>query len=138
MKIAIDTNNQVVVSAVVGSTFVVTRYYPNGTPASGSSIQETVVIAATSLGGTSSSLYTIAKLLIDTDNKTIITAYDAHPTPNDIIVMRLTVNLSGLDTTLFNAPQGYISYQVSTGNTQVGTDALIHSDGRIIVVGSES
>lgn len=133
MKIAIDTNNQ-----VVGSTFVVTRYYQNGTLASGTSIQETVVIAATSLGGTSSSLYTIAKLLIDTENKTIITAYDAHPTPNDIIVMRLTANLSGLDTTLFNASQGYISYQVSTGNTQVGTDALIHPDGRIIVVGSES
>lgn len=138
MKIAIDTNNQVVVTAVVGSTFVVTRYYQNGTLASGTSIQETIVIAATSLGGTSSSLYTIAKLLIDTDNKAIITAYDAHPTPNDIIVMRLTANLSGLDTTLFNASQGYISYQVSTGNTQVGTDAMIHPDGRIIVVGSES
>lgn len=138
MNVAIDTNNQVVVTAVVGSKFVIYRYYPDGTITTGSSIQEQLTVVATDLGGTSSSLYTIARLLIDTDNKTIITAYDAYPTPNLLIVMRATANLSGLDTTLFNSPNGYISYQVSTGSTQVGTDALIHPDGRIIVVGSES
>jgi len=137
MNIAVDTNNQVVVVGIVGSTFIVNRYYPDGTITTGSSIQEQLIIAATSLGGTASSLYTISKLLVDTDNKTIITAYDAYPTPNDLIVMRATANLSGFDTTLFNSPDGYIAYQVSTGNTQVGNDALIHPDGRVIVVGFE-
>ena len=76
--------------------------------------------------------------MIDLDGKAIITGYDAYPTPNSLVVMRTTANLSGLDTTLFNSPNGYITYQVSTGYTQVITDSLIDSNGRIVSVGWEN
>ena len=134
IKVTIDANNQVVVAAVVGTTFVINRYSSDGT-----SVSQTLTVLAASIGGdNTNSVYTLAKLLIDTDGKAIITAYDAYPAQNLLVVFRTTATLSGLDTAVFNSPNGYIQYQVSTGSTQVITDSLIHPDGRIVSVGYEN
>jgi len=133
IQVAIDANNQVVAAAVVGTTFVIYRYSADGTTA-----PEKLTIAASDIGGIDiSSIYTISKLIIDTSGQAIVTGYDAYPTPNNTVVMRATPTLSGLDTTDFNAPDGYIAYQVAIGNSQVVTDSLIHPDGRIVLTGWE-
>ena len=88
----------------------------------------------TSFAGTSSSTFTIGRLLVDALGNVIIVASDSNPTPDQIVVTRITSALA-LDTT-FNT-NGWLSYDIAAGNSQQVTDALIHPDGRIIVVGSE-
>ena len=74
----------------------------------------------------------MSKLLADIDSKYIIVAYDSYA--NNIVMTRLMPALT-LDTSFDTT--GYLTYVVGTG-TQTTSDALIHPDGRIIVVGSNS
>ena len=73
-------------------------------------------------------------MLVDVQGNVIIVVDDSNPTPNTILITRLVPALT-LDPT-FNG-SGYLTYEVASGNTQVVTDAMIHPDGRIIVVGNE-
>ena len=132
MRVAIDSSNNVVVAAITasGNTIAVKQY-----PAAGGTATQTAAITGTALGN-ALAVYTISKLLVDTQNNVIVVAYDTQA--EKAVVVRL-VDDSGsyiLDTT-FNST-GYIAYSVGSGTTaQVTKDAMVHPDGRIIVVGSE-
>jgi hypothetical protein len=78
----------------------------------------------------------ITKLVADSSGLLYVIGYDAGASPQQIVIARLLANLSGLDTT-FNATLGYKKYGVTAGSTQIATDALIHPDGRILIVGSQ-
>ena len=134
-KLVVDGSGNVIVAAVTGdgttsATITVYSYVPAGT-STGATASFT---GGTGFAGSASSLFTIGRLLVDVQGNVIIVAYDSDPTPNQIVVTRLTSALA-LDAT-FNT-NGWISYAVDGGNTQMVTDALIHPDGRILVVGSE-
>ncbi|MBP6869957.1 hypothetical protein KBC04_03685 [Candidatus Babeliales bacterium] len=135
MKVAVDSSNNVYAAAVIstlagaGNSIVVNNYDTTGTE------QNSVELTGTMLGGGTSAVYQLARLLVDADGNTIVVAYDTFA--KRIVIARLTT-VFALDST-FNSPNGYITYAVAAGATsQVAHDALIHPDGRIIVVGSES
>ena len=134
-KVVVDGSGNVIVAAITGdgtTSHIVTvySYVPDGT--SVNAINS--FTAGTGFPGSTSSTFTIGRLLVDTQGNVIVVAYDSHPTPNTILVTQLVSALT-LDPN-FNG-SGYLTYKVSTGSTQVVTDALIHPDGRILVVGSE-
>lgn len=130
MKVAVDSSNNVVAAAITGSgnTISVKSY-----SASNGTQTHTAAIAGSSLGNVSA-VYNIGRLLVDMQGNVIVVAYDTNA--NNILVTRLTSSLV-LDTT-FNGT-GYITYAVADGTTtQTASDAIIHPDGRIIVVGAEA
>jgi uncharacterized delta-60 repeat protein len=134
MKVAVDSSNNVIVAAVTasGNTIAVKQY-----PAAGGTATETAAITGTNLGN-ASAVYTIARLLVDAQNNVIVVAYDTNAT--QVVVMRLVISGGSyiLDST-FNNTTGYVLYTVPTGTaSQVAKDAMIHPDGRIIIVGSEA
>ncbi|MGZ6250596.1 MAG: hypothetical protein ACXWL2_01060, partial [Candidatus Chromulinivorax sp.] len=129
MKVAVDSSNNVYAAAGVasGNSIAVKWYNTSGTQ------QHTATIAGSSLGN-ASAVYTISRLIVDAAGNVIVVAYDSNL--KQVLVMRLTSALA-LDNT-FNGT-GYITYAVGSGSSsQVATDALIHPDGRILVVGSEN
>jgi len=135
-KVVIDGSGNIIVAAVTGNgttskTITVYSYVPAGT----STNHTASFTGGTSFAGSSSSTFTIGRLLVDALGNVIIVACDTNPTPDQILVTRLTSALA-LDTT-FNT-NGWLSYDVANGSSQQVTDALIHPDGRIIVVGSEN
>lgn len=135
-KVAIDGSENIIVAAVTGNgttskTITVYSYVPAGTSTNATAS----FTGGTSFAGTSSSTFTIGRLLVDALGNVIIVASDSNPTPDQIVVTRITSALA-LDTT-FNT-NGWLSYDIAAGNSQQVTDALIHPDGRIIVVGSEN
>ena len=90
-------------------------------------------ITATQLGNASGE-YTLSRLIVDAQRNIIAVMYDSNAA--QVVVARLTDALV-LDTT-FNTT-GYIRYQVAGAITSnVATDAMIHPDGRILVVGSQA
>ncbi|MDP3788669.1 MAG: hypothetical protein Q8Q60_05145 [Candidatus Chromulinivorax sp.] len=131
-RVAIDQLGKIVVASVhnSGLDFVVKRYTQDGV------IDTDCTISSTMLGGTTS--LTIAKLLIDEQGTIAIVGYDTA-LAGQIIVMHLRADLSGLDSSAHSSGRlGYVKYAIASGATQIITDALIHQDGRILVVGSES
>lgn len=129
MRVAVDSSNNAYAAAVIasGNSIMVKSY----SVTDGTQIN-TVTKTGTQLGN-ASAVYTMAKLLVDAQGNVIVVAYDSNAV--NVLVMRLTSSLA-LDTT-FNGT-GYITYAVAGGvGSQVATDAMIHPDGRIIIVGSE-
>ncbi len=139
IRVAIDSSNNVVVAAVTNVSSVANislhTYSTTGTQ-----VVATTVFNATALGGLTSSVYRLASLMVDIDGKVIFVVSDSNPTPNMITVARVVQSGSSyiLDST-FNPSStlGYLNYQVSTTNTQIANDALVHPDGRIFIGGSE-
>ncbi|MDP3788668.1 MAG: hypothetical protein Q8Q60_05140 [Candidatus Chromulinivorax sp.] len=133
MRVAIDGNGKIIVVAVnsSGTNYVINRYLSTG------ALDVSLTITSANLGTVTN--ITLSKLLVGIDGKVTIVGYDANAIQNKIMIVRTTTTLSGMDTT-FNASQtpGYITYEVASGVTQTANDAIIHPDGRIIVVGSEN
>ncbi len=133
MCVALDGNGKIIVAAVnnSGTNCVINRYLATGI------LDVSLTITSANLGVLTS--FTLAKLLVGADGKVSIVGSDANTTQNNMVIARTTTTLSGLDTT-FNTAQtpGYIKYRVASGATQIATDAMIHPDGRILVVGSEN
>lgn len=133
MRVAIDSNGKIIVAAVnnSGTNYVINRYLPTGV------LDVSLTITSANLGGITS--LTIAKLLVDTNGKITVVGYDANTTQNKVVIVRTTSTLSGLDTT-FNTLQtsGYNKYAIASGVTQTANDAIIHPDGRILIVGSQN
>ncbi|MBV8660875.1 MAG: hypothetical protein JO129_01880, partial [Candidatus Dependentiae bacterium] len=143
IKVAVDSSNNVIVAAITnsGNSIVVKNYGTNGT------VLYTGTFTGTNLGN-ASAVYTIARLLIDADGKVIVVASDSNAT--NILVARIIPSMTLVTTYVldtlangssspFNGVLGYITYAVAGGtNSQNTTDAIIHPDGRIIVVGSEN
>jgi hypothetical protein len=88
--------------------------------------------------------------MVDENGKTIAVFYDnnTETSVHKVLVIRLTTGLA-LDSTfnVFDATTnplgvvggGYLLYAVAGGtSSQAAYDALIHPDGRILIVGSES
>ena len=131
IKVAVDSSDNVYVAAGVTGNSITVKSYSNST----GNQTHTVTKTGTQLGD-ASAVYTMARTIVDQQGNVIVVAYDTNVLTT--LVMRLTSSLA-LDTANFNAPNGYIAYAVGGGSTtQVATDALIHPDGRIIIVGSES
>ncbi len=128
IRVAIDGNGKVVVAAMASSGLLLTieRYNDDGTLDNAIDTAEDIVYGFTS--------GSITKLIIDQDNKIIVVGADAISEINNIYVFRILANMSGFDTT-FNET-GYIIY--TNTHTQNPTDAMLHPDGRVVVVGSES
>ena len=81
--------------------------------------------------------------MIDEIGTVVLAAYDI--TNNIILVASFIPTPSGgfgpgtfEQDPAFNNSFGYLIYQVAAGSNQTTTDALIHPDGRIMVVGSEN
>ena len=132
-KVAVDSSNNVVAGAITasGNTIAVNKY-----PAAGGAATQTSAITGTALGN-ASAVYTISRLIVDAQNNVIVVAYDANA--QLVVVVRLVISGAAyiLDTS-FNG-SGYISYAVAGATTSnVAKDAMIHPDGRILVVGSEA
>ena len=136
IKVALDSSNNVYVAVVKN----------DGTGATGNSIAmkiysnvngnqvTTNTLDATVLGGSTASDYTLGRLIVDAQGNGIIVASDSVAVKN--LIVRVTSGALALDST-FNGT-GYITYQVAGGLTsQVAKDAMVHPDGRIIIVGSE-
>jgi uncharacterized delta-60 repeat protein len=130
LKVAVDSSNQVYAGAInTSNSLLVNIYLATG----GASPSVTGTITATQLGN-ASGVYTLTKLIVDAQGNTIAVMYDTNL--QQVVVARLTSALI-LDTT-FNTT-GYIRYAVADATTSnVATDAMIHPDGRILVVGSEA
>lgn len=131
-KIATDQNGKIVVAAVTNSgvDFVVKRYTADGIFDVG------LIISSAMLGGTTS--LTVAKLLIDQQGSIKIIGYD-NGTSDHIVIVQLLADLSGLDSAANSADTpGYLKYEIASGLTQIVTDALIHPDGRILIIGCEN
>lgn len=129
MRVALNASNNVYFAVVADNNTSVTVYAYSGVNGA-----ELYTPLSPSLDVTT---FIISKLLIDTDGKPIIIGYDTAGS-DQIVIARMLANLSDLDTTFNpNGTPGYIKYAVAAATTQVTTDALIHPDGRIIIIGSE-
>jgi uncharacterized delta-60 repeat protein len=132
MRVAVSSSNQVIVAAVLSSGVAITikRYTSAGV------IDATLALTSSDLGTLTS--FTLSRLLVDTNGQVIVVGYDNAAT-DQIVVFRTLADLSALDAAFNPTPgtPGYLKYGVAATTTQVSTDALIHPDGRIIVVGSE-
>ena len=131
MKTAVDSNNNVIVAAIDSPNSIQVSQYDNA-----SGLQTVFSAFSGSSFGNPSAIYTISKLLVDAQGNVIVVAQDTNA--DNILVTRFVVDgpSYNLDPS-FNGT-GYITYSVGSGTTsQAATDAMIHPDGRIIVVGSE-
>lgn len=128
IRVAITSSNIVVIAAVnaAGNTLTINNY--------NNSTAGTAFVPALSL-----TTFVIGKLIIDIDSKAVVVGYDTTGS-DEVVIARTNTALSALDTT-FNpngAIQGCLKYAVAAGTTQVAIDAMIHPDGRILIVGSEN
>ena len=132
MRVAVDASNNIYVAATDGATVVKVVAY-NG-------ITGAVLHAAFALP-ISVTAFTIAQLIIDTNGNATVVGYNASGT-KQVVITRVLADLSDLDTTFNPSPApipGCLKYVVAAGSSlQQATDALIHPDGRIIVVGAEN
>ncbi len=131
MRVAVDTSNNVYAVAVASTYASLTVYAYSGTDGS------TLYSAFTTNLSSSLTHFVISKLLIDEQGRVIVVGYDTNGAAADqLVIVCVLADLSGLDPS-FNTT-GYVKYAVSTGTTsQVATDAMIHPDGRILIIGSE-
>jgi len=129
MRIAVDASNNVVVAMIAsdGTTLTIRSY----DAAAGG--QTTTFDPALSL-----TAFTLSRLLIDLDGKAVIVGSD-NVASDQVVIARTTTALTALDTTFNNGgTQGYLKYAIAGGATQQTTYAMIHPDGRILIVGSET
>ena len=140
VKVAVDSNNNVIVAAIIasGNSIIIHSY----SASNGSSISTEIFTG--SMLGNASAVYTLSKLLIDLDGKVVIVASDTNAV--NILVARMIAsggiyvldNQANDATSPFNGALGYKIYAVASGLTnQITTNAMIHPDGRMIVIGSE-
>lgn len=131
MRVALDSSNNVVVAMIAsdGTTLTI-RSYSN---VDGS--QTTTFAPSLSLSG-----FTLSRLLIDIDGKAIVVGSDnGGEFAGQVVIARTTTALTALDSTFNTAgTAGYLKYIVASGTTQQTTYAMIHPDGRILIVGSEN
>ena len=132
MKVAVDSTNNVIACAVTNTNNSITlQSYSN---------EDGTVIASQTftgaqLGGSINSVYQLTRLLVDVQGNITIVAYDTYA--QNIVTVKLTSSLT-LDSS-FDMPHGYLIYTVGGGSiSQVAKDALIHPDGRILVVGCQA
>ena len=132
-KVILDGSANIIAVAVTGDGTTSNAITVSSYSVNGATRNHTATFAAgTGFPGSTSSTFVMSKLLADIDSKYIIVAYDSYA--NNIVMTRLMPALT-LDTSFDTT--GYLTYVVGTG-TQTTSDALIHPDGRIIVVGSNS
>lgn len=130
IRLAVDTSNNVF-AAVVADDYSAVNLY-SYTAATG------VTLYAPFTPSLSLTTFLISKLLIDESGKAVIVGYDTSGS-DQVVIARTNTTLSALDSTFNpNGTAGYLKYAVTAGTTQATTDALIHPDGRIIVVGSKN
>jgi uncharacterized delta-60 repeat protein len=127
IRVALDGSNNVFVAQVAAGQTTVTIYAYDTT---GTTLY-TALTPALSL-----TTFNITRLMIDTTGLVYVIGYDTAES-DQIVIARILANLSALDTT-FNPSTGYLKYAVAAATKQAATDALIHPDGRILVVGSQS
>jgi uncharacterized delta-60 repeat protein len=127
IKVAVDASNNVFLArvATTHATVMIYAYDTTGTTL------YTAFTPALSL-----TTFNITQLIVDTTGLVYVIGYDTSGF-DQIVIARILADLSALDTT-FNPSTGYLKYAVAGGTTQAATDALIHPDGRIIVIGSEA
>lgn len=137
--VALDQDGKIIVAAITDSNpgtsdddqVTVQRYHVDG-----SKDGNALVVTTSQLDST---LVSIAKIIIDKDNKIylFLTNNDAD---DDFIMIRILADMSALDDTLNpdGDEPGRFDYRVrSASSARVLQDAYLHDDGRIIVVGSE-
>jgi len=130
MRIAVDSSNNIAIVVVnaAGNVVTVNSYDSSGTT-------PTTYVLPISV-----TTFVISRLLIDANGKVVVVGYDTTGS-DQVVIARTTTAKTALDTTTFNtsgAIPGCLKYAVASGVVQVATYAIIHPDGRIIVVGSES
>ena len=113
------------------TNYVINRYLSSG------AFDKSLTITSHDLGAISSLV--LSQVLIDIDGKVTVVGYDNNLVQNQMIIARTVSSLLSLDGT-FNAQQtpGYIKYTVAGGTNQIVNDAMIHPDGRILLVGNEN
>jgi hypothetical protein len=127
IQVACDASNNIFVGRVNASNTTVTIY---SYTTSGSTLY-TAITPALSL-----THFSLTDLLIDQSGLVNIVGCDTGA--GQVVIARLLANLSGLDTS-FNASgsiPGCLKYAIAAGSLQAVTDAIIHPDGRLLLVGS--
>ena len=136
MRVAVDSANNVIVAAVnAAGNVVAVNSYSN---VDGSS---TTTFASLPISVTT---FVIGRLLVDVDGKAIVVGYDT--TSVQVVIARTTAALTALDSTFNPAPNhnpanatGYLKYAVASGSAlQEATSAMVHPDGRILIVGAKN
>jgi uncharacterized delta-60 repeat protein len=130
LRVALRTDDKIIAAAVNngGADCVLRKYSTIG------ALETSLTVASASLGNVSNLV--ISKMLLDTNNNIVVAAYGTIGGAQKIIVFRVLADLSGLDTTAFNSPSGYVAY--TTGEAQTPIHMLIQDDGRITIVGSHA
>ena len=135
MRVAVDSSNNVYVAAVTsGTTVTINSYHAaDGT---------TLYTSFTPTIGTLTA-FTLSKLLIDIEGNVIVVGYDTNGGSSEQVVIARSYVTGGalaLDPTFNPTPgtPGYLKYAVAAASIQAAIDALIHPDGRIIVVGADN
>ncbi len=129
LRIALDQCGKIVVITTTGTNIVIRRYTTDG------HIDATLTVAFASVGDIST--FTISKLLVDADGKSIVVGTATYESGTDkIVVLRAKHNLTGLDCTFnHDGTPGYLAYNDTV--SQQTHDAMIHPNGTIGVVGSQ-
>ncbi len=123
MKLALDIDGLIIAAAVLdnGTDIMIKRYDVDGT------LDQSLTILGSTVGNITN--FTLSAVLPDVDGKITLLGY----TTSALMVLRLTADLSGLDTDF--STNGYHLYTIGAGSSQVYKDALINDDGRIMTVG---
>jgi hypothetical protein len=143
MRIALDSSNNVYVAMVADTRASITIF-------SYAALNGAVLYTplTTTLGDTLTA-FTIGQLIVDANGQAVIVGSDTNGASVDQVVVIRVYNNSGalaLDPTFNPSPNnnpgnvtGYLKYAVVSGSTvQTAQDALIHPDGRLLIVGSEN
>ena len=137
IRVALKSDGTIVVAGIINnnSEIVMNTWNQDGQN----------IIASVTISNLSLTSFTISSLLVDQTGKVILVGYDYNGGIGTIIVLR-TLNTSlELDPT-FNAVDpiknpngtpGYIKYEIGGVDNQATYQALLHSDGRIIIPGSQ-
>ncbi len=132
IRIAMNSNREILLVAVDDSGIFLTVqiYNHNGDLSNSMTIG---VGESYDLSFELSSL-SIRKLLIDNNNKIHIVGVSNYGEGSSTFVIRLSSSAAAYDTN-FNGT-GYLIYE--NGSTQNPLDAVIHPDGRVVIVGSQN
>ena len=127
IQVALDASNNIFVGRVNASNTTVTVY---------SYTTSGAILYAPVTPSLSLSNFYLTNLVVDQSGLVNIVGCDTGA--GKVVIARLLANLSGLDTG-FNPSgtiPGCLKYVIATGSSQAVTDAMIHPDGRLLLVGS--
>lgn len=76
-------------------------------------------------------------VMIDPDGKFVVTGYTSSNNNKDMCIWRFKTDGSGLDTDIFNSPQGFVVHNGAAGGTAAdeGLGIVVDADGNLVVAG---